>query len=148
MSKTMEEVRVTREFDAPREEVFRAWLAPEEVSAWYGPGHMDVPLDLIRIDPRAGGRWEVTMVPRGGGTGFAIGYEILELIEPELLVMQSDPMPQMGMPEGTTVRMTLEDVGGRTRMVLTDGPMPEEGRAGAEAGYGAALQKLAAHLGG
>jgi len=32
------------------------------------------------------------MVQRGGGAEFAIGYEILELVEPELIVLRSDPM--------------------------------------------------------
>src|SRR3954465_14287412 len=84
---------ITRVFDAPREQVFKAWTHPDEVARWYGPAHMDVPRDSVRIDARAGGRWELTMVPRGGGERFTIGYEILEFVEPELLVMCSDPMP-------------------------------------------------------
>ena len=95
-----QEVLITRIFDAPRDEVFNAWTNPDEVAAWYGPAHMEVPRASVRIDARVGGRWEVTMVPRGGGEGFAIGYEILELVEPELLIMRSDPMP--GQAEGTS----------------------------------------------
>ena len=37
------------------------------------------------------------MVRRDGGGEFAVGYEIVELVEPELLVLRSDPMPEMGM---------------------------------------------------
>jgi uncharacterized protein YndB with AHSA1/START domain len=143
---TDQAVLITRIFDAPREQVFKAWTDPGEVAAWYGPAHMDVPRDSVRIDARVGGRWEVMMVPRGGGEGFAIGYEILELVEPELLVMRSDPMP--GHPQGTVVRIQLHDHGPRTRMTLSDGPFPAAGRAHAEAGYEGALDKLAAHLAG
>jgi Activator of Hsp90 ATPase homolog 1-like protein len=96
-----------RIFDAPRERVFRAWTDPDEVAAWYGPAHMETPRERIRIDLRVGGRWEVTMVPRGGGGEFAIGYDI-----------------------------------------LSDGPLPPTGRGHAEAGYHAALDKLAAMLAG
>jgi uncharacterized protein YndB with AHSA1/START domain len=141
---TDQDVLITRIFDAPREQVFQAWTDPDEVAAWYGPAHMDVPRDSVRIDARVGGRWEVTMVPRGGGEGFAIGYEIVELVEPELLVMRSDPMP--GQPEGTLVRVQLHDHGPKTRMTLSDGPFPAAGRGHAEAGYEGALDKLAAHL--
>jgi uncharacterized protein YndB with AHSA1/START domain len=141
---TEQEVLITRIFDAPREQVFRAWTDPDEVAAWYGPAHMEVPRESVRIDARVGGRWEVTMVPRGGGEGFAIGYEILELVEPELLIMRSDPIP--GQPEGTVVRVQLHDHGPKTRMTLSDGPFPAAGRAHAEAGYEGALDKLAAHL--
>jgi uncharacterized protein YndB with AHSA1/START domain len=139
-----QEVLITRIFDAPREEVFKAWTNPDDVAAWYGPAHMEVPLASVRIDARVGGRWEVTMVPRGGGEGFAIGYEILELVEPELLIMRSDPMP--GQAEGTVVRVQLHDHGPKTRMTLSDGPFPPAGRGHAEAGYESALDKLATHL--
>ena len=53
-----QEVLITRIFDAPREEVFKAWTDPDEVAAWYGPEHMDVPREKVRIDLRVGGRWE------------------------------------------------------------------------------------------
>ena len=142
------EVQVLRVFDATREQVFRAWTDPAEVAAWYGPAQMTVPADRVRIDARPGGRWELTMVPAAGGDGFSVGYEIIELVEPELLVMRSDPMPALGMPQGTVVRVELHDDGGRTRMVLTDGPLPAAGRDRAQRGYLAALDKLAGHLGG
>jgi uncharacterized protein YndB with AHSA1/START domain len=141
---TDQEVLITRIFDAPREQVFKAWTDPGEVAAWYGPAHMEVRRESVRIDARVGGRWEVTMVPLGGGDDFAIGYEIVELVEPELLVMRSDPMP--GHPDGTIVRVELHDHGPKTRMTLSDGPFPVAARGHAEAGYVGALDKLTAHL--
>jgi uncharacterized protein YndB with AHSA1/START domain len=138
------EVRITRVFDAPRERIFSAWTEPQELAAWYGPEQFETPADRIRVDLRVGGRFELTMVRRDGGGEFQIGYEIVELVEPELLVLRSDPMPHM--PEPTVVRVELHAEGERTRMVLTDGPLPAEGTGPAEAGYRAALDKLAAHL--
>jgi uncharacterized protein YndB with AHSA1/START domain len=140
-------VLVTRVFDATREQVFRAWIDPDEVAEWYGPGHMKAPRDQIRIDPRVGGRWELTMVQTEGGGEFSIGYEIIELVEPELLVLKSDPMPEMGMDEGTVVRIELHDHGDKTRMTLTDGPLPPGATAPAESGWTAALDKLGGRLG-
>lgn len=140
-------VLITRIFDAPREQVFRAWTDADEVAAWYGPGHVDIPREKVRIDPRVGGRWEVTMVQRGGGMEYAISYEIVELVEPELIVMRSDPKPEAGMDEPTVVRVELHDHGAKTRMTLTDGPYPPAGRGHAEAGYNAALDALATRLG-
>ncbi len=141
-----QEVLLTRIFDAPRERVFRAWTDPDEVAAWYGPEHFDTPRERIHIDLRVGGRYELTMVQRGDGAEFALGYEILELVEPELIVLRSDPMPEMGMHEPTITRVELQDLGGRTRMTLTDGPYPESGHA--EAGWSAAFDKLAALVAG
>jgi uncharacterized protein YndB with AHSA1/START domain len=140
-----EDVAITHVFDAPIEDVFRAWTDPHELSAWYGPASMRTPRERIRIDLQVGGRYELTMVSLDGEREFAIGYEIVELSPPELLVLRSDPMP--GSVEGSapTVRVALEDLGGRTRMTLTDGPLTF-GRAQAEAGYHGAIEKLAAHL--
>ena len=141
-----QQVLITRIFDAPREHVFKAWTDPDEVAAWYGPEHFDTPRERIHIDLRVGGRYELTMVRRDSGAEFAIGYEILELVEPELIVLRSDPMPQAGMDEGTVVRVELHDHGPKTRMTLSDGPFPPDGRGHAEAGYVAALDKLAERL--
>ena len=137
-----EEVRLTRIFDAPREQVFRAWTDPEDVEAWYGPANFDTPREKIRIDLRVGGRYELTMVQRDGGAEFPIGYDIVELVEPELLVLRSDPMPEMGMHEPTVTRVEFHDEGGRTRMTLSDGPYPGGG-GHAEAGWNSAFDKLA-----
>jgi uncharacterized protein YndB with AHSA1/START domain len=142
-----QEILITRIFEAPRERVFKAWTDPDEVAAWYGPEHMDTPRERIHIDLRVGGRYELTMVRRGGGE-FAIGYEIIELVEPELIVLRSDPMPEMGMHEPTVVRVEFHDHGPKTRMTLSDGPLPPTGRGPAEAGWRAALDKLAAAVAG
>jgi len=136
-------ILITRIFDAPRERVFRAWTDPDEVAAWFGPEQFDAPRGRIRIDLRVGGRYELTMVQRSGGAEFAIGYEIVELVAPELIVMRSDPVPEVGMHEPTVVRVELHDHGARTRMTLSDSPLPPEGRAPAEAGWRAAFDKLA-----
>src|SRR3954454_9249956 len=108
-------VLITRFFEASREAVFRAWTDPDELAAWYGPAHMDAPRERIRIDLRVGGRWELTMVQRGGTAEFSIGYDILELVEPELIVLRSDPMPEVGMHEPTFTRVEFHDHGAKTR---------------------------------
>jgi uncharacterized protein YndB with AHSA1/START domain len=140
---TDQQVLVTRIFEAPREAVFRAWTDPDEVAQWYGPAQMEAPRETIKIDLRVGGRWELKMVPREGEGEFPIGYEILELVEPELIVMRSDPMPEMGIHDPVVVRVEFHDHGDKTRMTLSDGPYPS-GAGHAEAGYSAALDKLAA----
>ena len=140
-----QEVVITRVFDAPRARVFRAWTDPDEVAGWYGPDQFETPRESIRIDLRPGGRYELTMLRRDGGGAFPIGYDIVEVVEPELLVLRSDPMPQAGMPDPTVTRIELHDEGGRTRMVLTDGPYPDGSPA--EAGWGQSLDKLARLVG-
>jgi uncharacterized protein YndB with AHSA1/START domain len=140
------EVLITRMFDAPREQVFRAWTDPDEVAVWYGPEQFDTPRERIRIDLRVGGRYELTMVQRGGGAEFPVGYDIVELVEPELLVLRSDPIPEIGMHEPTVTRVELQEQGTGTRMTLRDGPYPGGG-GHAEAGWNGSFDKLGALLG-
>jgi uncharacterized protein YndB with AHSA1/START domain len=135
-------VVVTRVFDAPREVVFRAWTDPDQVAKWFGPQGMDIPRDSVVIDARVGGRFELRMLRSEMGFEMALAYEIVELVEPELLVLHHKAKPELGIPHATVTRVELHDEDGKTRMVLTDGPYPESGHA--EAGWLQAFDKLAA----
>src|SRR5919197_466915 len=137
-------VLITRVFDAPRELVFRAWTDPEHVAQWFGPEGFDTPRETVAIDLRVGGRFELTMVQRASGRRFPVRYEIVELDPPRLLVLTSEPMPELGNHEPTFTRVELHEHGDKTRMTLTDGPYTES--AHAEAGWNGAFAKLAALL--
>jgi len=137
-----QQVIVTRVFDAPRDVVFRAWTDPEQVAKWFGPEGMDIARDSVVIDARVGGRFELRMVRSEMRFEMGLAYEIVELVEPELLVLHHDAKPELGIPHATVTRVELHDEGGKTRMVLTDGPYPES--AHAEAGWVQAFDKLAA----
>ena len=140
------QVLITRIFEASREAVFAAWTDPEQVAAWYGPEHFETPRERIHIDLRVGGRYELTMVQPGSGAEFPVGYDIIELVEPELIVLRSDPMPEVGMHEPTVTRVEFHDHGDKTRMTLSDGPYPAGG-GHAEAGWNSAFEKLAVLIG-
>jgi len=142
-----EDLRIERVFDAPRELVFKAWLSPEQLSSWYGPAHFSVPGDRIVVEPHEGGRWELVMVQRDSGAEHPLRSRIVELREPELLVIENEALPDHGMGV-TRTRVEFFDEGGSTRMVLTDGPYeaPMGGMAGQ--GWAAAFDKLSAVLGG
>lgn len=139
-----QQVLITRVFDAPREQVFAAWTDPDQVAQWFGPEGFDTPRESVLIELRVGGRYELTMVPPQGGAGHAVRYEIVELDPPRLLVLRSDPMPEIGIHQPTFTRVELEEDGDRTRMTLTDGPYAEATYA--EAGWHGAFGKLEALL--
>jgi len=58
------EVVVVREFEAPRELVWRAYTTPELVAQWWPGGQGRT--TSVEIDLRVGGRWRFAMVARGG----------------------------------------------------------------------------------
>lgn len=140
------EVRITRVFDTTRERVFRAWTDPDDIAEWFSPAPLTTPRESVRVDLRVGGRFELSMVgPDGAAT--PLGFEIVEVDPPALLVLRSDPMPEAGMPDPTLVRIELHDEpsasGPRTRMTLTDGPYPSGFDVHAERGWLSAFDKLA-----
>jgi uncharacterized protein YndB with AHSA1/START domain len=59
-------ITVTREFDAPRDLVFRAYTAPELLTQWLGP--RDLALTVERYDVRDGGRWRYVHTDREGNS--------------------------------------------------------------------------------
>jgi uncharacterized protein YndB with AHSA1/START domain len=48
-------IDITREFDAPRDAVFRAYTEPELLMEWLGPRSLTMTIDYF--DVRDGGRW-------------------------------------------------------------------------------------------
>jgi uncharacterized protein YndB with AHSA1/START domain len=141
-----QQIVINRVFDAPRELVFRAWTDPAQVAKWFGPQGFDIPRDSVVIELRVGGRFELRMASAQMGFDTLLAYEIVELVEPELLVLRHPPMPEVGVPHETTTRVEFRDENGKTRMVLTDGPYAESGDA--ERGWGEAFDKLAGVVSG
>ncbi|RPI10670.1 MAG: SRPBCC domain-containing protein, partial [Actinobacteria bacterium] len=101
------EVTITRDYDAPREVVFRAMLEPEQLTHFWGPTGMHTPLDKIVVEPWAGGRFETTMMPDDdpGAEGYPMRAVFIEIVEPERVVWSE---PEFGM----TTTTTYTDLGG------------------------------------
>ena len=56
---TDNQILITRDFDAPRQLVYRAWTTPELVKRWWSGRRGEV--TSIEIDLRVGGRWRYVM---------------------------------------------------------------------------------------
>ncbi len=150
-------VVIERSFDAPLDLVWQMWTDPEHFKAWYGPDGATIP--VATMDVRVGGTRLVCveMPTPGGPMRMWFTGEYREVVENERLrytESMSDedgnlsPPSDHGMPEGhpmtTEVRVELEDVGGRTRMLMTHVGIP--GDSAGAAGWAMALDKLAAHV--
>jgi uncharacterized protein YndB with AHSA1/START domain len=147
-------LEITRVFSASRERVFQAFVDPDLISRWWGPDGFHTPREKVEIDPKAGGLHHKVMVLDSSeiaeGIGVAVGAEfpdsacVVEINAPELLVLSSDPQPEMGLVERTITRVEFHAEGPeRTRVVLTDGPYNEMMAGHAETGWRESLEKLA-----
>jgi uncharacterized protein YndB with AHSA1/START domain len=141
-SRARREVRVERLIAAPRELVFEAWLDPEQVTRWWAPAGYEVPSRTVDIEPWAGGRIHFSMAALDGGMEYPVRFEILELSEPELLVLRSEALPEAGIAEPTVTRVTFENADGGTRVTVTQGPHTDEMHPRALAGWRSCLQNL------
>ena len=148
-----QELRITRVFDAPRDQVFKAWTDPDQLAKWWGPEGFETPRESVNIEPRAGGRFDKVMVITSAeiasglqlevGAEFPNPSEIVELVEPELLVVRQEAQPEMGLPVATITRIEFEDDGdGTTRVSITDGPYTAAMQPNAEACWSEQLGKL------
>jgi len=150
-------VVIERSFDAPADLIWQMWTKPEHFKVWYGPDGAAVP--VAKMDVRVGGSRLVCLEvdTPGGPMQMWFTGEYREVVENQRLIYtesMSDENgnvispPDMGMPGGhpatTEVRIELEDLGGRTKMVLTHTGIAA-GSPGA-AGWAMALSKLAAHV--
>jgi uncharacterized protein YndB with AHSA1/START domain len=143
------EMRVTREFDAPRALVWRALTDPAHVDVWWGPdGFTNT---TKKIDVRAGGTWVFVMHgPDGTDYDNVISYR--ELVAPERMVYRHGSTEVENPDEDFNTVVTLEDLGGRTRLTMVATFKEQAARDLVIREFGAAegamqhLQKLSDHL--
>ena len=64
---TDEQILITREFDAPKDLVYKAYTTPELVKRWWSGDRGAV--TIAEIDLRVGGAWRYVMVANGGQGG-------------------------------------------------------------------------------
>jgi uncharacterized protein YndB with AHSA1/START domain len=150
-------VTIERSFGAPVELIWQMWTDPEHFAAWYGPDGATIP--TAKMDVRVGGTRLVSMevqTPDGPMRMWFTG-EYREVVENQRLVYTESMSDEngnvlspeeLGMPAGhpttTEVRVELEKVGGRTKMVMTHSGVP--GDSPGATGWTMALDKLAAHV--
>ncbi len=124
---TTHDVVIVRDFDAPREQVFKAWSTPEILEQWHAPHGCSI--EFPDFEFRAGGFFH-SLLTTPTGYGCRCKGTYLEIDEPSKIVYlmgfvdeDGNPAPPpAGMdpewPVETTITITFEDLGGRTRLTL------------------------------
>jgi uncharacterized protein YndB with AHSA1/START domain len=108
-----DQILITREFDAPKDLVYKAYTTPELVRRWWSGerGNMTV----CEIDLRVGGKWRYVMIAHGD---FEVAFhgEYREIVPNERIVMTE---VYEGMPDAEVVDyITFSEEDGRTTLTM------------------------------
>jgi uncharacterized protein YndB with AHSA1/START domain len=112
-------IHVTRDFNAPKDLVYRALTEPDLIRRWWNAKRGEV--TVCDVDLRAGGGWRYVMVtPDGREVAFHGTYQ--EIVPNERLVYtELFEMPGLTDDDATVNTVTLEERDGRTTMTsVTD----------------------------
>ena len=110
---TDEQILITRDFDAPKHLVYKAWTTPELVRRWWA-GTMGE-MTVAEIDLRVGGMWRWVMIATEG-MEVAFHGEYREIVPDERLVSTE---VYEGYPAGESLNtLTLTESGGRTTLSI------------------------------
>lgn len=151
------EIVITRVFNAPRKQVWRAWTEPEAVAQWWGPRGFST--RVTRLELRPGGRWDYVMIGPDGAE-YPVTGVFREIIPYERIVTSDEfgdeykAAAAADLPDGIVLTCLFEDDGpGRTRLTLRIGhPTVEERRKheemGVVPGWGSSLDCLEEYLAG
>ena len=110
---TDEQILITRELDAPKHLVYKAYTTPELVKRWWSGQRGE--MTTCEIDLRVGGMWRYVMVAQGG---FEVAFhgEYRELVPNERIVFTE---VYEAMPEGEALNTaTFTESDGRTTLAI------------------------------
>jgi uncharacterized protein YndB with AHSA1/START domain len=108
-----DQILITREFDAPRHLVFRAWTDPDLIPRWWHANRGEI--KSVEVDLRVGGKWRYVMV---ANEDFEVAFhgEYLEIVPDERVVSTE---VYEGMPDAQAVdTVEFNEVDGRTLVTL------------------------------
>jgi uncharacterized protein YndB with AHSA1/START domain len=116
---TDEQILITREFDASKDLVYKAWTTPELVKRWWNAKRGEV--TLSEIDLRVGGKWRYVMIA-DNGTEVGFHGEFREIVPGERIVSTEvyEGLPEgVSEEEGRTVNtVTFTEENGRTTLTI------------------------------
>jgi uncharacterized protein YndB with AHSA1/START domain len=143
-----EQILITREFDAPKELVYKAFTAPDLVKRWWHANRGEV--TVAEIDLRVGAKWRYVSIT-DDGTEVGFHGEYLEIVPDERIVsteIYEGLLEGVSEEEAATMNTaTFAEADGRTALTILVQATSKESRdaiieSGMEAGLQDALDLL------
>lgn len=116
------QVQLSREFNAPVQEVWDAWTKPEQIAQWWGPEGSSVRIEELNFKPQ--GTWRYVMVDEQTGGEYAAEGIFAEVVEGRKIVTtdkfgDADLDTASKLPKGIVVTVTFEPTSTGTKLTLT-----------------------------
>lgn len=109
-----QEIVITREFDAPRELVFKAFVDPELLVQWLGPHGLTMTVE--KFEPRNGGSYRYIHTDKDGNEyGFHGVFHEIAFPERAIQTFEFEGLPEKGHVALDTARFEALP-GGRTKV--------------------------------
>lgn len=116
----LDELTITRIFEAPPEVVFECMTTPSHLTHFWGPIGMSTPLEGITVDRRPGGRFETVMVNDETGEEYPMRGVFVEFDPPRTF-----SFTEAGVEGGMMTAIVFNDLGdGRTETVTHQTHVP------------------------
>ena len=159
---TNQDFVISRVFNAPREQVWRAWTKREQLMQWFGPKGSTI--RHAKLDLRPGGTFHYAMRGPDGREMWG-KWTFREIAAPEKLVLVSSFSDAQGgitrhpmsanWPRETLSTTTFEEHDGKTTLTIRWSPFNAtaleiktfaEAHSGMQQGWGGTFEQLAAYL--
>lgn len=137
---------ITRDFDAPRSLVFKAWTESAHLARWFGPRGFTT--TVLVNDLRPGGAYRFHMRGPDGDDHWTQG-SYREIREPERLVLAGCWADAAGNPKGpeTILTLSFEEHGAGTRFTLHQAGFESvTARDSHRGGWSSSIDRLAEYL--
>jgi uncharacterized protein YndB with AHSA1/START domain len=139
------QILITREFDAPKHLVYRAWTTPDLIKRWWSGDHGAV--TSAEVDLRVGGRWRYVMK---ANEGFEVAFhgEFREIVTDERIVSTEvfEGMPDAEEAAVVNTNTFIENNGRTTLTILAQHPSREIRDMVIKSGMEAGMQEQMDHL--
>ncbi|MDB5058691.1 MAG: ATPase-like protein [Chloroflexi bacterium] len=136
------QILITRNFDAPRHLIYKAWTTPDLIKRWWSGNQGEV--TIADVDLRVGGMWRYVMTANGG---FEVAFhgEFRELVPNERIVSTEiyEAMPEA---EAVNTLTFTEKDGCTTLTILVQHDRQEIRDAHINSGMEGGMQEAMDHL--
>jgi uncharacterized protein YndB with AHSA1/START domain len=126
---TDRDIIITRQFDAPRDLLWKVWTEPAHVEKWWGPEGFSTKVNELDLKP--GGRSSYVMIGPDG-TEYPGNGVFKEIVEGQSFTTTDEFGEEFDskgadLPQGMVLTVTFEDLGDRTGVTLHIAhPTPED----------------------